>query len=229
MTPSELLSQFRREVDDLAEPYLWSDEEFYLYLNEAQDLHVRLIGGIADRRSTMTKISYKSGDQFKKYDERILRIKGAFDELNNVLTVRNLDNFESVYLEDDYGMRVNAGLEDGRTGNIKYLITDVESDEVQFYPLPDHDGYVRLYVYRRPLEEITGASSELEIPSHHHLNLLNWVKYKAYLKQDVETFDGTRSAEFRKAFSDWIVDANKEKAAREDRKRTVTYGGIPMS
>ena len=229
MTPSELLALFRLEVNDEAKPQLWSDTEFYAYLNEGHDLHVRLIGGIADRRSPLTKVSYKTGDQFKKYDERILRPKGAFDEQNRIVTIRNLDNFESAYLEDDYGMQqLNGGLDDGRTGNIKYIITDVENNEMQFYPIPDHDGYLRLFVYRRPLEGITASSSEFEIPSHHHLNLLNWVKYKAYMKQDVETFDQSKAVDFRKAFSEWIVGAQKEKAAREDRKRTVQYGGIPM-
>jgi hypothetical protein len=99
---------------------------------------------------------------------------------------------------------------------------------MQLYPIPDHDGYLRLFVYRRPLEEITASSSEFEISSQHHLNLLNWVKYKAYMKQDVETFDQSKALDFRKAFSEWIVGAQKEKAAREDRKRTVQYGGIPM-
>jgi hypothetical protein len=112
MTPAELLSLFRKEVVDTAEPYLWSDEEFYHYVNEAQDLHLRLIGGIADRRSAMTKITYKTGDQFKKYDERILRPKGAFDEQNRIVKIRNLDNFESGYLEDDYGMQADIGLGD---------------------------------------------------------------------------------------------------------------------
>jgi len=227
MTPKELLDLFRKEVDDTAEPYLWSDEEFYYYVNEAQELHVRLIGGIADRRSPLTKVSYKSGNQFKEYDERILRIKGAFDESNNILTIRNLDNFESAYLEDDYGQRLNIGLEDGRTGAIKYLITDVEAEEFQFYPIPDHDGWIRLYVYRLPLEKVT-TSSEFEISSFHHMNLLNWVKHKAYLKQDVETFDLSKAADFRAAFSNWVAEAKKEKASREDRKRTVSYGGIPM-
>lgn len=229
MTPNELLNLFRSEVDDKALPYLWSDEEFYAYLNEAHDLFVRLIGGLADRRSPMTKLTYKSGDQFKKYDDRILRIKGAFDETNTIISVRNLDNFETGYLDDDYGSRYRASLDDGVTGPIKYLITDIDANEIQFYPIPDHDGFIRLYVYRRPLEEITGGSSNLEIPAHHHLNLLNWVKYRAYMKQDVEAFDGTKAAEFRQAYTDWIVQAKKEKSSREDRKRIVSYGGIPMS
>jgi hypothetical protein len=228
MTPAELLTLFRSEVADEEKPQLWSDAEFFLYLNEAQDVHVRLIGGIADRRSAMTKISYKSGDQFKKYDDRILRPRGAFDENNRIITIQNLDNFETGYLEDDYGQRFESGLDDSRTGDIKFLITDTEHNEVQFYPIPDHDGWIRLYVYRRPLEEITSGGSEIEIPAHHHLNLLNWVKHKAYMKQDVETFDATKATEFRGAFVDWIVDAKKEKMARQDRKRTVAYGGIPM-
>ena len=229
MTVTELLDLFRKEVDDDVKPYLWSDEEFFTYLDEAQDTFVREIGGIADRRSSLTSISYKSGNQFKKFDERIYRIKGAFDEENRILTIRNLDNFESGYLEDDYGTQINAGLDDSRTGPIKYLITDVESNEIQFYPLPDHDGSIRLFVYRRPLMGIVDRKSLLEIPAHQHLNLLNWVKYKAFMKQDVETFNGAKSSDFRTAFSDFVRDAKKEKSSREDRKRIVQYGGIPMS
>jgi len=206
---------------------LWSNEEFYRYLNEAQDVFVREIGGIADRRSAITKITYKTGDQFKKFDERILRIKGAFDELNNVLTLRNLDNFDTPYKDSDYGTRSNAGLDDGRTGPVRYLITDVGVDEMQLYPLPDHDGYIRLFVYRRPLEEINiEGEGTLELASQYHLDLLDWVKYKAFLKQDVEAFDGTKAAEFRAMFTGSIAKAKREKSAREDRKRTVAYGGI---
>lgn len=229
MKTGDLLALFRKETDDVVEPYLWSDDEFFIYLNDAQDVHVRLTGGIADRRSALSKITYKTGDQFKKYDDRILRIKGAWDEDNNKVTIQNYDSLEGPYLEDDYGrMSNNAGLDDGRTGNIKYLITDVEAGDIQFYPIPDHNGFVRMYIYRRPTNEITGAGSELEIPSFHHLNLLNWVKYKAYMKQDVETFDGARAKEFRSEFVDGLKQAEKDRVAREDRKRVVQYGGIPM-
>ena len=229
MKAGELLTLFRLEVDDAAEPFLWSDDEFFVYLNEAQDLHVRLTGGIADRRSTMTKISYKAGDQFKKYDKRILRIKGAFNETGRIIKIQNLDNFESSYLEDDYGSRITAGLDDTRTGVVESAVNDVEQFELQLYPIPEDEGWIRLYVYRRPLEEITGRNNEPEITSYYHLNLLNWVKYKAYMKQDVETFDGPRAADFRKAFSSGVEDAKNEKSSREDRKRLVRYGGIPMS
>jgi hypothetical protein len=229
MTVEELLDLFRKEVGDEAKPHLWSDSEFFIYLNDAHDMFVRMIGGIADRRSAITKISYNAGDQFKKYDERIQRIKGAFDADNRIIKIRNLDNFESGYLEDDYGMKYSEGLDDGRTGPIKYLVTDVEVNEIQFYPIPNSDGSVRLFVYRRPLEEITDLDGTLEIPAYQHLCLLDWVKYKAYLKQDVETFNGTKAAEFRQTFTDYVEQAKKDKKAREDRKRIVSYCGIPMS
>jgi len=228
MKISELLDLFRKETDDTMEPYLWSDGEFLAYLNEAQEVHVRLTGGIADRRSPLTRITYKTGDQFRKYDEKILRIKGARDENNNRLTIQNYDSLETGYLEDDYGRRINVGLDDGRTGDIKYLITDLEAGDMQLYPIPDHDGEIKLYVYRLPREEITSTGSELEIPSYHHMNLLNWVKYKAYMKQDAETFDGTKAREFRMEFVEGLENARKDKEAREDRKRVVQYGGIPM-
>ena len=228
MKTSELLNLFRLETDDVAKPYLWSDEEFYAYLDEAQDVHLRLVGGIADRRSALTKVTYKTGDQFKKYDDRILRIKGAIDESNTKIRIQNLDSLESPYLDDDYGSVFDGGLDDGRTGNLKYLITDVNNNEMQLYPIPDHDGYVRLFVYRRALEPVTGSGSELEVPSYSHLNLLNWVKYKAYMKQDAETFDGARADKFKSAFTEGVLLARKEKDAREDRKRLMSYGGIPM-
>jgi hypothetical protein len=132
-------------------------------------------------------------------------------------------------LLDDYGVRTNAGLDDGLTGDIKYIITDVDAGDMQLYPIPDHDGYIKLYLYRRPLKEITGSGSKLEVPSFYHLNLLNWVKYKAYMNQDVEAFDRSKAVDFRKAFVDGVSEAKTEKSAREDRKRVVQYGGIPMS
>lgn len=229
MKTSEILDLFRKETDDVMEPYLWSDEEILAYLNEAQEVHVRLTGGIADRRSPLTKLTYKTGDQFRKYSDRILRIQGAWDENNNKVTVQNYDSLETGYLEDDYGRRINAGLDDTRTGPIKYMITDVDAGDIQLYPIPDHDGYIRMYIRRLPREEITSTGSELEISSYHHMNLLNWVKYKAYMKQDAETFDGAKARDFRMAFVDGLENARKDKAAREDRKRVVQYGGIPMS
>jgi hypothetical protein len=228
MTVVELLELFRKEVDDETKLYLWSDKEFFVYLNEAQDTFVRLIGGIADRRSALTNISYKIGNQFKKFDDRIYRIKGAFDENNKILSIRNLDHFAVNGASDDYGVRNSSGLDNSRTGPIKYLITDVESNEIQLYPIPDSDGSIRLYVYRRPLSEIVDENSELEIPSYQHVSLLDWVKYRAFMKQDVETFDGTKAASFRTSFTDFVGQAKKEKSAREDTKREMAYGGIPM-
>lgn len=230
MNPAELLELFREETDDISEPFLWSDKNFYTYLNDAQDVFIRMIGGVADRRSPLTKINYKTGDQFLKYDDRILKIKSAQDDRNNKIEIQNVDSLEGGYLQNDYGTRINAGLDDGLTGSvIQYLITDVDAADIQMYPIPDHDGYVKLYIYRRPLKPITGASSPIEIPSFNHLNLLNWVKYKAYMKQDVEAFDKTKARDFKQDFLDGITEAKSEKAAREDRKRIMAYGGIRMS
>jgi hypothetical protein len=230
METSKLLELFRRETDDVSTPYLWEDEDFFTYLNDAQDTFVRRIGGISDGSSAITKINFKINDTLIKYDERILRIKAAKDDQNRKVTVRNIDNFEDAcYLNDDYGNMVNAGLDDGRTGPVRYIITDIEEDKIRLYPLPSAAGYLRLYVSRRPLDTIEDEDSRLEISSQHHLALLDWVKHKAYLKQDVETFDQGKSDDHRLLFEVYAEEVKMQKSGREDRKRLVSYGGIPMS
>jgi len=230
MEPLDLLELFRLETDDISEPYLWSDKEFYTYLNDAHNMFVKRIGGIADNTSAITKITYKIGDTFLKYDERILRIKGVVDAYNRKVTIRNLDNFEDgATLSDDYGSMVNAGINDGRSGPVRYIITDIEDSKFRLYPLPDAAGYLRLSVSRRPLRPIVDEEGTIEIPFFHRLALLDWVKYKAYMKQDVETFDKSKSKDFLTSFNDYVDEAIKEKSSREDRKRTVQYGGIPMA
>jgi hypothetical protein len=231
MTPDELLNLFRLETDDVAEPYLWSDLEFFTYLNEAQDTFVRRIGGIPDSSSPITKITYNANDEFIKYDERIMRIKSAKDSQNRRLTLANIDAFEGTSQDDDYGFTFagGVGLDDGRTGPVRYLLTDLEEDKIRLYPLPDADGFIRLYVYRRPLYTVTDGDSLLEVPDFRRHCLLYWVKYRAYAKQDVETFDGAKAEDFLQMFNDSVDVAKKEKSSREDPKRVVAYGGIPMS
>lgn len=222
MTPTKLLELFRLETDDIAKPYLWSDEEFFVYLNEAQEIFVRETGGLSDRRSALTKVSYKIGDQYKKYDSRILRINGAQDETNKFIGIRNYDNLAGV-ISDDYGKQVLEVIDDTKTGPIKFLITDVEAKEIQLFPIPDADGSLKLFIQRLPLSEIKDESSVLEISDQHHLSLLCWVKYKAFMKQDVETFEGSKASDFRQMFTEAVELAMKEKSAREDRKRKVKF------
>lgn len=226
MNPEKLLELFRLELNDTVEPYFWSDTEFYTYLNEAHDVFIRLIGGISDSSSALTSIKYKTGDKLVKYDERILRIKGARDAANNRITVQNYESFVEGYPSDDYGNMVNADLDDGLTGTIRYLITDVEDDKIQLYPIPEADGTLYLRIYRTALNDIENNRSEFEIPSRHHIHLLHWVKYRALNKQDAETFELGNAEDCKQDFIEYVTIAAREKSSREDRKRVVRYGGL---
>lgn len=229
MEIADLLELFRLEVDDISEPYLWSDKEFYAYLDDAHSTFITRLGGITDSTSPITRITFKAGDTFVKYDERIIRIKSVTDDYNRKITIRNIDNFEDgSVMSDDYGNMVNAGLDDSRTGPVRYVVTDMEESKMRLYPIPEAAGYLRLTVNRRPLDPIVDEESTLEVPHFYHLCLLDWVKYKAYMKQDVETFDKSKSKEFLLSFEDYVRSAMREKSSREDRKRVVQYGGIPM-
>lgn len=226
MNPEKLLELFRLELNDTVEPYFWSDTEFYTYLNEAHDVFIRLIGGIADSSSPLTVIKYKAGDMEVKYDERILRIKSARDANNNRITIQNYESFVEGYPNDDYSNMVNADINDGLTGTIRYLLTDVEDDKMRLYPIPDANGTLYLRVYRTAINEIENSRSEFEIPTRHHLHLLSWVKYRAMNKQDAETFELGNAEDFKREFIEYVTIAAREKSSREDRKRVVRYGGL---
>ena len=47
----------------------------------------------------------------------------------------------------------------------------------------------------------------------------------AYMKQDAETYDKTKSAEFEARFLGYCDMARKEKERREHKTRIVAYGG----
>ena len=226
MSPDKLLELFRLELNDTVEPYFWSDTEFYTYLNEAHDVFIRLIGGIADSSSPLTIIKYKAGDTEVKFDERILRIKGVRDANNNRITLQNYESFVEGYPRDDYGNMANAALDDGVTGTIRYLLTDVEDDKMKLYPVPDADGTLYVRIYRTAINEIENSRSEIESPSRHHLHLLAWVKYRALSKQDAETFELGNADDFKREFIEYVTIAAREKSSREDRPRTVRYGGL---
>lgn len=229
MTPGELLELFRLEVDDDVTPYLWSDDEFYAYLNEAHDLMIRWTGGIEDSTSPLTKLKYKAGEREVSFDERILYIKSIRDGNGNLLESENIETFELSQrgFSDDYG-KTNGrrSISDSSTGTPRFLVNDGDANQLILYPLPDADGELRLRVTRTARGEITGPSDELEIPTHWHIGLLAWVKFRAYRKQDVETFDKDAANNFREDFMEYVRTNTAEKRRREDIPRVVSYGGI---
>lgn len=217
MTPSELLDQFRLDVADTAAPYLWGDDEFFRWADEAQKQFTRLTDGIPESTSALiTEIAVTAGQDTYPLSPLVLKVRSA-------RTLSDGRPLDVLNLED---MVTRGNYFDGRTGTVKVVVTGMDVDMVRVWPVPVEDMTVKLSVFRMPLADITDASPAFEIAAQHHLNLLPWIKYRAYSKQDVETLDKTRAADFQATFEGYCTRVKAEQARARHKPRAVVYGGI---
>jgi hypothetical protein len=213
MTPSELLPLFRSEVADTVEPYLWSTDEFFVYADDAQKTFARLTDGIPDSSLVITTVA---GQPVYDLDPRVLKVRAVYLADGRPVEVLNYEDLPS------RGMRL-----DGRQGQPSALILGMDVDKVRIWPVPDSVVAVHLSVYRLP-DDVTSDDEDtpFAIPAQHHLALIHWIKHRAYLKQDAETYDKAKAAECRAQFEAYCFQAQIEQGRARHKTRIVRYGGI---
>lgn len=227
MKSDGLLELFRKEVNDLRDPPLWTDDEVYSYMDDAQKMFCRLGGGIADSSTPeITIVSATEDEEFSDIDPRILKIRSARRASDQRrVDILNFEDLESMNPIDDYGIQHNFTLT-SRSGPITAMVVGMEQDRVRWISIPQADEDILLIVYRLPLETISKEGQNLEIQEQHHRHLMHWMKALAYQKQDAETFDRGKAAEFESRYLTYVRQANEERGRREHKYRTVGYGGI---
>lgn len=220
MDSQGLVKLFRKDVADETKPYLWSDDEAYGYLNDAQTTLVREIGGIADSTGPATYLKFSAEAEKVKFPKTILKVRGAY-LASTGQTVRVL-NFENMERE---GFRFN-----GTVGTLRVIVIGVDEDFVYLLDRPLVADTVRLIVDRLPNEtiDVTSAPQALEVEEKYHRKLLLGMKALAYDKQDAETFDKRKAEEFAAQFAKECAKAKAERERKRYKPRTVAYGGLPM-
>lgn len=215
MTSGELLALFRSEMNDVEEPYLWSDAEVYGYIDDAQKMFCRKTDGISDAtKAKVVNINVVPGDDWVKTHPSIKLIRRA----TRVDTGRPIDVINNQDMLD------RGWYFDGSTGTVKALVIGEEQYKAQVYPISNETMTIRLLVYRMPLELIEG-DQDFEIPEKHHRHLLLWVKSLAYLKQDTETYDKSKANDFEGRFLAYCEQSMLEDRKEKHKTRIVRYGG----
>lgn len=215
-TSGDLLETFRDEMDDVAEPYLWSDDLVYGYINDAQRMYWRLTDGIADGTTPeVTQLLIVPGTEWYAVHPSILKIRDAYrTDTGLPVTVYNQEDMAS------YGLRF-----DGRTGSLRVLVIGIEENKARAWPVPNETVTIQLTVFRLPLVAIVDDQA-LDVPDQHQEHLLLWAKHRAYSKQNAETFDRTRAKEFGDAFRAYCSAAQDEQHRAKHKPRAVVYGGL---
>lgn len=216
MTPAALLAQFRAEVTDTVLPYLWSDAEFYGFLDDAQKEFCRNTDGIPDATSAFLTLPLVADSAaFLPLDPSILKLRG----------VTRTDTGRPVEVVNYEDMATRRWYFDGRTGPLQALIVGEERHKCRPFPVTNESVPLQLLVFRLPLEDIEGPDQDLEIDSEYHKGLLHWCKHRAYSKPDADAYDAKAAAAFENQFLMFSAGAKVTEARKNHKHRTVAYGG----
>lgn len=226
MNSSELLLHFRRDIVDLARPYLWSDEEAFVYMADAYVMFVRLTGGVADFTSAVTEVSVTTGETSSPISKKIMRIMSASrrSDGNSIELINATDVGRLV--SSDYGKRTVRRFST-TPGSINAMVIGQQRGLVRWLNAPQEDDIVDLHVYRLPLDTITGDDQEFtDVDEHHHIHLVKWMKAHAYRKQDADTFDPRAADECDAQFRIYCERVKAETEREKHKTRVTQYGGL---
>jgi hypothetical protein len=213
MNSTSLNEYFRSQVTDLERPYLWTDDEVWVYENEAQLMFCRLTEGIADvSTQEVVNVPVVLGELFAETHPSILNFRLA--------TLASTGAEVKVVNHTDIKSWTNE------IGSISQMIVGLEPNLVRWNHTPAEDDEVNLLVFRLPLTDITDADQDLEIPSKHHASLVFWMQHLAYMKPDTETFDKKASDRAKANFVAYCDQVSAESRRQRQKPRTVQYGGI---
>ena len=224
-TPAELLAQSRVQLDDNVEPYLWSDDELYLYINESQNEFAYFTRCFPDS-TNFTDIDIEASNPLVDVDQKIFHIRRAtIRGTRKILKVMTLDDFSENYLKHDY-LYTSVGYWEDVTGEPSVLILDADIDQGRLYPIPTEADVIDFSVYRYPLEDIIDENSSFEINPRFYYGLIYGVKYLAYSKQDYETFNQDEATKNMVLWNEFLNTSESQIKRKIRKPNAIRYGGL---
>lgn len=181
MTLVELIASFRSEAADQVLPYMWSDAEIVGYLNDAENEACIRAGLLTDETTPgLAVIPVLAGQAWYPLDPRVLDIARA-----RFVSGQGWDLYRTSPAELDMEW---PGWGTHASGPRRYY---VDGGRLRLVATPSMPGILTLRVSRLPLSPLalTEPSATPEIPLPDQARLLDWALYRAYSKQDADTFD----------------------------------------
>lgn len=232
MNLSELLAELRENIlndrtDRVAgtSDYLWTDATLVRYINEAQR-RMAVRGLILRDGSTdeVTKLTLVAGQSEYALHEAVLAVISAKIEGREAdLTRVGRAMIAQYRLPSDrlYDTTHYVGLSPGSP--LAYMTDDeltyddsesLGAMKLRVYPTPDAAAagtVIRLRVARKPLCDLTVSDlgQTPEIPSEHHLDMLDWAAYLALRIVDDDAGWVARAEGFKETFEEHVKEARQ--------------------
>jgi hypothetical protein len=172
MEVSNLIEISRNLLHDTKIPYLWSDAELESYIDEAQKEACFRANVLIDATDNeICKIPISPNVNLYKYSPYIINI---FE----VKLASSKENLQKIIDLDKFKEEVGFPPTHYSLSKHQYI---------EIYPTPNTSDILEMVVSRIPKRSVVDAP--LEIPEIHRTGLLDWVLFRAYMKQDAETYD----------------------------------------
>ena len=236
MTLGDLIDVFRARAFDTKEPYLWSDAEVREFADDAENEAAERARLIKDSTTTaICQVAVVANTAAYALDSRVISVERAKLDSQSVPLVLSstqaMDQNMGVRPRDWRASSSNwvggiAGGWEARQGTPNTAVLDAEGPgwKLMLSPIPTKADTLRLQVYRLPLVALsTSEANTPEIPLRLHIRLVDWMVYRAYSKQDAETFDREKAAQAEATFTSAFgqrIDANARRK-QEDRTSSV--------
>jgi len=222
-TAEDLLDIFRTEVDDTEEDYLWTDESFFWYLDEAQREFARQTDILMSSDIVIPVVADESFITLPVGVEKIRDIRLL--STNGKLPVINYVEVQGTHSASGYGEELLDW--NTSTGTPRFVIADEVTDQLRLVPQPIVNDSVTISAFRLPKIDIIDDGSILELTdSSHQRSLLLLCKAMAYEVNDVDINDTARADRYRQQFFAYTAEVKSRRNRRNRRVGTVRYGGI---
>lgn len=189
MLAGEIVALFRNEVMDTEMPYLWSQDEAFIYLNDAYTMLVRFLGGVSDASTpAVAQIAFSANTKSVNLHSSVLRIVRAFNNAGEEISV--IEDTDFPLVRNASGKLALLRVGSTSAADIEYLVMGADHRKALLHPVPNTSGTITLHVRRVPVTPLDSDTDTLpDLQPEHHMHLVKWMKALAYRKQDAETFD----------------------------------------
>lgn len=210
MKLQELISECRSRLDDKAAPFLWSRDELVRWINEAVDEAAVRARLIYDETSALTRIGVVANRATYPLDNKIFMV----DRVILGSTGNELCRTSQPDMDDSVSRWRTI------VGTPQWFID--EQSYLRLYPMSPVADTVQLAVWRTSLCPLKADDDEPEIAPRHHMNLIEWVRFRAYSKQDADTQDDQKAAEGLSLFTQAFGERPDANVQRKHRIKRVT-------
>lgn len=182
------IDQFRVRAMDTVKPYLWPDRELAGWFSEAEEeaaVRARLIFD-TDEITVGTGETGKIDLPPRLFDIQYAELRAADGSITEIAggSRRELDR-----------------LRPGWRSNVERPTNYVHDDKSLYLSaIPDQDYTLYVEFFRLPKAALEEDEDTPEINEVHHMNLVDWVLFRAYAKPDADAFNPEKSKESEAAF-----------------------------